>query len=71
MSKYIRCERCGTVDDGENIVSCGTENFYTGMVEKYSYSDRPRFEPVDLCRHCSEELNSQISDFMSMGKSDQ
>jgi len=65
MAKMVKCDRCGRVDDGNMIVSCGISEFFVGSkIERYVYSDEPRFEPVDLCRECHGEYNALTQKFM-------
>lgn len=66
--KMVKCDRCGEVDDGNMILNCGISEFFIGLIERYVYSDEPRFDKVDLCRGCHGELNAMVTRFMDKGK---
>lgn len=70
MSKLIKCDRCGKVDNGLNIVNCGTEGFFVGKIEYYEYSNEPEFRTIDLCQSCHAELNKSIHVFMEQKTKD-
>jgi len=73
--KMVKCDRCGTIDDGLIFDSInGYESIYTGVI-LVSTVDEPESNPiaksVDLCRKCAAEFQELARKFMKIGGQDE